>query len=87
MLIFIHSLCFKFDQSNKLVIVLKQTYLLGVNQLHIKTTFWTYPADFRKIAAVDSNKHDWDWKKKILKKRKNFVQKHFLSPIYFDGIS
>ena len=22
--------------------------------------FQTYPADCRKIAAVDSNKHDWD---------------------------
>ena len=46
----------------------------------------TYPADCRKIAAVDSNKHDWDWKNRYWKE-KIFVQKHFLSPIYFDGIS
>ena len=24
-----------------------------------------YPADCRKIAAVDSNKHDWDWTNRI----------------------
>ena len=36
----------------------------------------TYPADCRKIAAVDSNKHDWDWKKRYWKK-KIFVQKQF----------
>ena len=48
----------------------------------------TYPADCRKIAAVDSNKHDWDWTNRIYwKKKKIFVQKYFLSPIYFDGIS
>ena len=47
----------------------------------------TYPADCRKIAAVDSNKHDWDWKNRRYWKKKIFVQKHFLSPIYFDGIS
>ena len=46
----------------------------------------TYPADCRKIVAVDSNKHDWDWKNRYWKK-KILVQKHFLSPIYFDGIS
>ena len=46
----------------------------------------TYPADCRKIAAVDSNKHDWDWKNKRFWKKKIFVQKHFLCPIYFDGI-
>ena len=45
-----------------------------------------YPADCRKIAAVDSNKHDWDWKNRKYWK-KIFVQKHFSSPIYFDGIS
>ena len=46
----------------------------------------TYPADCRTIAAVDSNKHDWDWKNRYWKKI--FVKKkHFLSPIYFDGIS
>ena len=48
----------------------------------------TYPADCRKIAAVDSNKHDWDWKnRRYWKKKKIFVQKYYLSPIYFDGIS
>ena len=47
----------------------------------------TYPADCWKIAAVDSNKHDWDWKNRRYRKKKIFVQKHFLSPIYFDGIS
>ena len=47
----------------------------------------TYPADCRKIAAVDSNKHDWDWTNRIYWKKKIFVQKYFLSPIYFDGIS
>ena len=47
----------------------------------------TYPADCRKIAAVDSNKHDWDWDNRRYWKKKIFVQKHFLSPIYFDGIS
>ena len=46
----------------------------------------TYPADCQKIAAVDSSKQDWDWKNRYWKK-KIFVQKHFLSPIYFDGIS
>ena len=51
------------------------------------------PADCRKIAAVDSNKHDWDWKNRRYWKKKIFVQKNFLvpkkffSPIYFDGIS
>ena len=47
----------------------------------------TYPADCRKIAAVDSNKHDWDWTNRIYWNKKIFVQKYFLSPIYFDGIS
>ena len=48
----------------------------------------TYPADCRKRAAVDSNKHDWDWKnRRYWKKKKIFVQKHFLSPIYFDDSS
>ena len=47
----------------------------------------TYPADCRKKAAVDSNKHDWDGKNRRYWKKKIFVQKHFLSPIYFDGIS
>ena len=47
----------------------------------------TYPADCRKIAAVDSNKHDWDWTNRIYWKKKIFIQKYFLSPIYFDGIS
>ena len=46
----------------------------------------TYTADCRKNSRVDSNKHDWDWKKRYWKK-KIFVQKHFSSPIYFDGIS
>ena len=54
-------------------------------------TFWAQklniPADCRKIAAVDSNKHDWDWTNRIYWKKKIFVQKYFLSPIYFDGIS
>ena len=42
----------------------------------------TYPADCRKIAAVDSHNQDWDWKK-----RKNdfFVQKMLLAN-YFDVI-
>ena len=39
------------------------------------------------MAAVDSNKHDWDWKNGRYWKKKIFVKKHFLSPIYFDGIS
>ena len=47
----------------------------------------TYPADCRKIAAADSNKHDWDWTNRIYWKKKIFVQKYFLIPIYFDGIS
>ena len=29
----------------------------------------TYPADCREIAAVDSNKHDWDWNNRYWKKR------------------
>ena len=37
----------------------------------------TYPADCRKIAAVDSNKHDWDWTNRIYWKKKIFVQKYF----------
>ena len=37
----------------------------------------TYPADCRKIAAVDSNKHDWDWKKRRYWKKNIFVQKFF----------
>ena len=52
----------------------------------INHTKETYPPDCRKIAAVDSNKHDWDWKNRRYWKKKIFVQKHFLSPIYFDGI-
>ena len=47
----------------------------------------TYPADCRKIAAVDSNKHDWDWKNRRYWKKKRFLYKNILSPIYFDGIS
>ena len=47
----------------------------------------TCPADCRKIAAVDSNKHDWDWTNGIYWKKKYFYTKYFLSPIYFDGIS
>ena len=30
------------------------------NRLTRPKTKKTYPADCRKIAAVDSNKHDWD---------------------------
>ena len=30
------------------------------NQSEIAACEQTYPADCRKIAAVDSNKHDWD---------------------------
>ena len=43
--------------------------------------------DRRKIAAIDSNKHDWDWKNRTYWKKKDFCTKSFLSPIYFDGIS
>ena len=28
-----------------------------------------YPADCRKIAAVDSNKHNWDWKNRRYRKK------------------
>ena len=35
----------------------------------------TYTADCRKIAAVDSNKHDWHWKKRYWKK-KRFLYKN-----------
>ena len=50
-------------------------------QNHPKIKTKTYPADCRKTAAVDSNKHDWDWN------NRRFLYKNiFLSPIYFDGI-
>ena len=66
--------------------------LLSRKQILVQTPFshfilQTYPVDCRKIEAVDSNKHDWDWKNRRYWKKKIFVQKHFLSPIYFDGIS
>ena len=51
----------------------------------VNNTQKTYPADYRKIAAVDSNKQDWDWKNRKYWKKKFFVQKQFLSLIYFDG--
>ena len=47
----------------------------------------TYPADCRKIAAIDSNKHDWDWKNRRYSKKGFLYENIFLSPIYFDGIS
>ena len=43
------------------------------------------PGRLPEKAAVDSHKHDWDWKNRRYWK-KDFVQKH-LSPIYFEGIS
>ena len=54
---------------------------LAYEQIYKKT----YPADCRKIAAVDSNKHDCDWKN--IRYWKKNCTKIFLSPIYFDGIS
>ena len=46
----------------------------------------TYPADCRKIAAVDSNKHDWDWeyieKKRFLYKN-IFIPFRFLTSIFY----
>ena len=46
--------------------------------------FQTYPADCRKIAAVDSNKHDWDWNnRRYWKKKRIFVQKHFFKSDLF----
>ena len=65
--------------SKKFALCLTELQEIGKNK--------TNPADCRKIAAVDSNKHDWDWKNRRYWKKKIFVQKHFLSPIYFDGIS
>ena len=47
----------------------------------------TYPADCRKIAAVDSNKHDWIEITEDIEKKRFLCKNIFLSPIYFDGIS
>ena len=47
---------------------------------YLQTTLWrlsTYPADSRKIAAVDSNKHDWDWNNRRYWKKKDFCAKTF----------
>ena len=32
----------------------------AITEKELLLRFKTYPADCRKIAAVDSNKHDWD---------------------------
>ena len=32
----------------------------GSGKMSTKIKLKTYPADCRKIAAIDSNKHDWD---------------------------
>ena len=37
----------------------------------------TYPADCRKIAAVDSNKHDWDWTNRIYWKKRFLYKRIF----------
>ena len=62
-----------------------------VQEIHppcfLRPSHKTYPTDCRKKAAVDSNKHDWNWKNRGYWKKKIFEQKHFLSPIYSDGIS
>ena len=64
------------QKKNIILLHLKSNYRrLGKGIL--KITNQTYPADCRKIAAVDSNKHDWDWTNRIYWKKKIFVQKYF----------
>ena len=46
----------------------------------------TYPADCRKIAAEKISMIGIE-SIEYIEKKKIFVQKHFLSPIYFDGTS
>ena len=83
-------------KTNTFTIIASNFVWEQLNKLHLGVIYYiplrsdmvinkTYPADCRKIAAVDSNKHDWDWNRYW--KKKIFVQKQFLSPIYFDGIS
>ena len=39
----------------------RSTFTSKAEQIKLCTKrYETYPADCRKIAAVDSNKHDWD---------------------------
>ena len=42
----------------------------GRNKNHDDEINKTYSADCRKRAAVDSNKHDWDWTNRIYWKKK-----------------
>ena len=58
-----------------------------INCLHIsqavESNFKTYPADCRKIAAIDSNKHDWDWKISRYWKKKFLYKNIFKSDLFW----
>ena len=57
---------------------------IKVNLIYLQLKrFQTYPADCRKIAAVDSNKHDWDWTNRTHWKKKDFCTKIFFKSDLF----
>ena len=80
--------CFPLERKDSSIVLDNKPNLYSVIlPLRLLLDKKTYPADCRKIAAVDSNKHDWDRKNRRYWK-KNFLFKNiFLSPIYLDGIS